>query len=100
MSSLAGRAFEKARQCPSSEVLLSYQQQDLVRGQSWPIAAHLAVCDFCSAELQLLANYPAVKEAQEIPPMPASLRALAEALLAGNQLGSEPLLKKMFEPGR
>jgi len=97
MSSLTASVFEKERQCPSSEALLSYQQLDLTRGQRSSIAAHLAVCDFCSAERQLLAKYPPTRETPVSPPMPLGLRVLAEALLAGNRSGRERLLEKLFE---
>lgn len=96
MSSLTGSVFEKERQCPSSEILLSYRQPDLTRGQTLQIAAHLDGCDFCSAELHLLSKYPSARESHECPPMPVNLQALAEALLSRNRFGVEPLLKWMF----
>lgn len=96
MSSLAGSEFEKGRQCPSSEVLLSYRQPDLTRGQTSQVASHLDRCEFCSAELQLLSKYPSTRESHESPPMPENLRALAEALLTRNRFAAEPFLEKMF----
>ena len=98
MSSLsAGSDFEKKRQCPSSEVLVSYQQCSLNRGQKSPIAFHLATCDFCKAELQLLSKYSSAEESHESPPVPVSLRTLAEALLTRNRLGTTGLLVNIFE---
>jgi hypothetical protein len=48
------------------------------------IAAHLAACDFCGAEMQLLSRFP--PQANTLPfaafPMPAGLRRLAEDMLA------------------
>ena len=97
MRSLAVSEFEKGRQCPSSEVLLSYQQRDLTCGQTSKIAFHLAACDFCSAELQLLSRYPCAGESSESPPVPVTLRALAEALLNRNKSGTVDLLERIFE---
>lgn len=98
MMSLPGSKFEKQRQCPSSELLLSYQQQLLIPDQSSRIATHLSVCDFCAAELQLLSSYrPLLAESPESPPMPAGLRVLAEALLNRNHLRSSGSLQKIFE---
>lgn len=102
MSRLAGTKFEKKRQCPSSEELFSYQRHDLTRGQTSRIASHLTACDFCAAELQLLSRYPYAVEFYERPPLPVSLRALAEALLTWNRLGRVKLLEKICErpPGQ
>jgi hypothetical protein len=97
MISLPASKFEKQRQCPSSELLLSYQQQVLNPDQASPITAHLCACDFCTAELQLLARYPCPVEAHELPPLPVELRALAEALLSRNRLRSTSLLDRIFE---
>ena len=96
MRSLAVSEFEKGRQCPSSEVLLSYQQRDLTSGQTSQIAFHLAACDFCSAELQLLSRCSPPGELYESPPMPVTLQALAEALLNRNRSAVD-LLEQIFE---
>ena len=45
------------------------------------IEGHLASCDFCSAELQLLSRYRSEAEEYSFVEMPAQLRRLAEALL-------------------
>jgi hypothetical protein len=97
MSALPGSEFEKRRECPSSEALLSYQQRGLNRRQTSQIVFHLAACDFCTAELQLLSRYPAAVESPETPPVPVSLRTLAEALLNRNRFGTAGLLERMFE---
>jgi len=101
MSSSPRSDFEKKRRCPSSAVLLSYQQHGLTRTPASPITDHLAACDFCSAELQLLTNYPATPESTEsplTPPIPDDLRILAEALLSQKRVGATNLLEMMFEP--
>jgi hypothetical protein len=45
------------------------------------IEDHLASCDFCNAELQLLKHYRCEPEEYSFAEMPAHLRRLAEALL-------------------
>ena len=99
MSSFAGSEFEKKLQCPTSEVLLSYQQRDLNCGRTSQIASHLAACDFCAAELQLLSKYSPAKESYECPPVPVSLRALAEGLFAIGRFGEKDLLERAFGQG-
>ena len=92
MGSLSGSDFRKKWHCPSSQALVSYQQRDLSDGQLLQVASHLATCDFCAAELQLLSKLPLAEHCKESPPMPAHLRALAEALLARNNLRSRDFL--------
>jgi hypothetical protein len=99
MSSFAGSEFEKKLQCPTSEVLLSYQQRDLNYGRTSQIASHLAECDFCAAELQLLSKYSPAKEPYECPSVPVSLRALAEGLFAISRFGEKDLLERAFGQG-
>ena len=46
---------------------------------------HLAACDFCSAELPLLAHYEVPAKGECKPPeIPINLRILAESLLGKN----------------
>ena len=48
------------------------------------IRYHLADCEFCQAELPLLAHYqPPAKGECKAPEIPINLRILAESLLAG-----------------
>lgn len=49
------------------------------------IRHHLAVCDFCQAELPLLAHYVAPEKGEcKAPEIPINLRILAESLLGKN----------------
>jgi anti-sigma factor RsiW len=73
--------FEKKRFCPAAQVLVSYHQHHLSDEQRSQIASHLAACDFCVAELQLLVKFSPTIEVCESPKMPESLRVLATALL-------------------
>lgn len=87
MVSSSATKFYKQATCPTSETLLSYCV--LGADERRRVAAHLAACDFCDAELQLLTHHPPCEEGEtlfEEAKMPSSLRHLAEALLAGDTL--------------
>ena len=81
MGVIPGSEFKKQWHCPSSHDLASFQQGLVVSLRSH-IAEHLTGCDFCNAELKLLAKFSLADNQEECPPMPDSLRVLAEALLA------------------
>jgi len=82
MSSTLGTTFRKAAGCPSSQSLLAYCRGIPHRGRNSEstvrIEAHLAVCDFCAAELQLLGRLVTGPEEYMFVEMPAPLRNLAE----------------------
>jgi len=46
------------------------------------LAAHLASCDFCAAEIEFYRHYPPDLAEIAVPPMPRPLLELAEALIA------------------
>src|ERR1700730_14564710 len=96
MGSLRGSRFEKKRCCPSSEVLLSYCRSDLCAEQTPRITSHLAACDFCAAELQLLSKYPAVAPLCEGAVVPVRLGALVSALLTKDSFKTEKLLLQIY----
>lgn len=79
--------FCKQLTCPSTETLLSYGAAGLASELKTHVTTHLAGCDFCGAELQLLTSHPpaAVKHYEQTK-MPASLRYLAESLLKAGSL--------------
>ena len=75
--------FRKLQTCPSAEVLIQYGQAGLACEAEERVSHHLASCDFCGAEMQMLSKHwrrdsPALKGAGE---MSLSLRRLAEDLL-------------------
>ncbi len=74
--------FCKTIRCPSSENLLAYRRARSSFIERSYIEAHLASCDFCCAELQLLTRHR--NESEDCVPaeMPARLRQLAEDLLS------------------
>jgi hypothetical protein len=75
-------SFTKTITCPSSNVLLSFHLHALSPEISTLVRHHLAVCDFCGAEIPLLAHYQKpVKGECKPPEIPINLRILAESLL-------------------
>ncbi|HEX7997639.1 MAG TPA: hypothetical protein VF528_04405 [Pyrinomonadaceae bacterium] len=79
--------FCKRLTCPSSETLLSYGAAGLASELKIHVTAHIAGCDFCGAELQLLTSHPpATVKRYEQAKMPAPLHYLAESLLKAGSL--------------
>ncbi|HJR07498.1 MAG TPA: hypothetical protein VJ842_09590 [Pyrinomonadaceae bacterium] len=79
--------FAKQPDCPASAVLSDYAAGTLSFLARPSVAAHLAACEFCGAELPLLSRHAPVEiETAEsfvaAPPMPLALRVLAESVLA------------------
>jgi hypothetical protein len=83
-----GSDFKKTWDCPTSQTLSSYLEPDSVNKETSYLAVHLAKCEFCAAESQLLSKLPPEEYCGETPAMPAALRALAEALLVRRDLRS------------
>ncbi len=81
MSSSLASLFRKTAACPTSQALLAYRGSLLSSNELAYIDRHLASCDFCSAELQLLTRYRGEAEEYSFAEMPAQLRRLAEDLL-------------------
>lgn len=83
MTSLSTAVFRKLRSCPSAEMLLHFSEEAATREGGGFLASHLAACDFCGAERQLLARHaPCACAPAADAEMPANLRRLAEDLLA------------------
>lgn len=77
-----GPFFKKTATCPSSNTLLSFRGTKLPRELKALIRLHLIDCEFCHAELALLAFHkPPVKGEDRPPEIPINLRILAESLL-------------------
>ena len=91
MGSLSTARFCKQKTCPSAEILLSHCRRGLAPWSPQQIKAHLAACDFCAAEMQLLARVPDWMEAPDCPPaeIPDHLRLLAEELLGNPAKAAE-----------
>jgi hypothetical protein len=63
------------------------------------LSTHVAACDFCGAEMQLLSRFP--PPASTLPPtilrIPAGLRRLAEDLLAAPSLNRARFAESILE---
>ena len=76
--------FRKTAACPASATLLSFRCGNLPADMADCVKSHLELCDFCSAELPLLAHHTPVTTVDTTPEVPRDLRILAESLLAKN----------------
>lgn len=92
--------FCKQLNCPSSDTLLSYGTASLASEVQTRVTTHLAACDFCDAELQLLTRHAPAAERYEQTKMPAPLRYLAESLLAGSLLRMESFAEAVSDKER
>ena len=84
--------FHKQHECPTSDTLLAYAHRSLPGMKRQSLRLHLAKCDFCGAELQLLSNHPPMKETPHVPArIPLSLLLLAEHSLPPKHVLKKPL---------
>src|SRR3989442_11786595 len=84
MASSLVTVFRKRISCPSSQTLLAFHRSRLSYEGSAHVETHLARCDFCNAELQLLTLHCDDAEEYAFVEMPAQLRRLAEGLMRTN----------------
>lgn len=94
---LSSSVFCKQITCPRAELLTTYCTKGAVEEIGSLIEEHLAACDFCGAEAQLLTKYPPVGENFAAPEMPESLRSLAEAILCRHTTPTEFSRRIVFE---
>ena len=81
--------FLKTAACPASATLLSFRCETLAVEAQTIVTDHLKVCDFCSAEMTLLAHHqPLLNGLNKTPEIPMNLRILAESILSH---GFEPV---------
>lgn len=73
--------FRKTAACPASSTLLSYRAEKLSRKGAEVVRTHLIECEFCSAELPLLAHHKPGRRQPRAPEIPMNLRILAESIL-------------------
>ena len=84
--------FRKQHDCPTSDTLLAFAHRSLPGLKRQSLRLHLAKCDFCGAELQLLSNHPPMKEAPHVPArIPLSLLLIAERTLPKKHVLKKPL---------
>jgi len=83
MGSVSTATFSKRKTCPSAEMLLLYHDAMLACTLESSVATHMAECDFCNAELFLLAKFPPTGLPQYAPVAPPEpLCRLAKDLLS------------------
>ena len=73
--------FLKTAACPASATL-SFCGKNLSVEAETMVTEHLSVCDFCNAELPLLAHHQSALSFHKTPEIPMNLRILAESILA------------------
>jgi hypothetical protein len=73
--------FRKTAACPASSTLLSYRAAKVSRKAAALVREHLLECEFCNAELPLLAHHKPTRQSRRTPEIPINLRILAESLL-------------------
>jgi hypothetical protein len=74
--------FRKTAACPASATLVSFRCQNLPAETETLVKEHLRGCDFCCAELRLLAHHqPQSAGGYKVPEIPMNLRILAESIL-------------------
>lgn len=73
--------FRKTAACPASATLVSFRCQNLPAELGSSVKEHLKDCDFCCAELRLLAHHQPVTGKLQVPEIPINLRILAESIL-------------------
>lgn len=88
--------FSKNCGCPSSAELLEYLAEGCTAESGGAILHHLAVCEFCEAEVSFYRRFPPMEASFEPVPMPEPLFELAEALLVKNR-GIGPLKNLLGE---
>jgi hypothetical protein len=75
--------FRKRSDCPSSSLLLAFRSAGLSPQISKLVQSHLSGCEFCGAEVALLAHHTtANKKSIKAPELPINLRILAESILS------------------
>jgi len=80
-------AFRKTAACPASATLLSFRCSGLPVEAAVRVKDHLELCDFCNAELPLLAHHKPATVGHRPPEIPMNLRILAESILGQNSKG-------------
>lgn len=81
-NSPAQLTFRKTAACPASSTLLSYRTEKLSPEIAALVRKHLVECEFCNAELRLLAHHQPVGRTPPPPEIPMNLRILAESILS------------------
>ena len=70
------KSFGKHSYCPTSHEILGYVDGSLSPLTRQRVEEHASLCDFCGAELQLLANCTLVDDDYTPVPTPALIKVL------------------------
>lgn len=101
MGSVSTAYFCKHKTCPSAEMLLCYTQATLALELRQQMSAHLDACDFCDAEMHLLAKFPPTGEAVcPTVKIPRSLYRLAKDLLSVSTNAAGRAVEILYERER
>lgn len=76
------KSFGKQSYCPTSHEILAYVDGSLSPLTRQRVGEHALLCDFCGAELQLLANCTPVDDDYTPAPTPALIKVLGINLSA------------------
>lgn len=88
--------FCKSVNCPASQKLLAFQNDEVLPKERITILRHLTACEFCVAEVEFYAHYPqSEEETVARAEIPAPLFELASALL-GNKHKDFSLLNQLL----
>ncbi len=89
--------FCKTPTCPSSQKLLAFENNREMAKEREEIETHLAVCEFCTSEVEFYAHYPQAEETVAKVEIPIPLYELAEALLSNKHKDFAALNKLLCE---
>lgn len=89
--------FCKTPTCPSSQELLAFENNRESAKEREEIETHLAVCEFCTSEVEFYAHYPQAEETVAKVEIPIPLYELAEALLSNKHKDFSTLNKLLCE---
>lgn len=90
--------FCKNANCPASQDLLAFQNNEIPANRISHIRQHLSECEFCAAEVELYAHFPQSDEECVEREIPAALYELAEAILSNKQKNFSKLNQMLSEP--
>lgn len=100
MLNLTMISFHKNADCPTSEELFNFQNNEMSEKKSNSIREHICSCDFCGAEVEFYSHCPKVGEEKvSVTEIPSPLYELAEALL-NNKHKDNSLLNKLLNENK
>lgn len=92
--------FCKHANCPASQDLLAFQNNEIAANKISSIQAHLSECEFCATEIEFYAHFPQAEEECSEKEIPTALYELAEAILNNRQANFLQLNQLLNEPDK